>query len=166
MIHLRALELDDLDILYTIENDEEHWAEGLTTVPYSREALRTYILTCSNDFFLEGQLRLAIVSEGEMVGCIDLCNYDARAQRAEVSIALLPAARGRGIGVEAVRALQRYTQRHLHLHQLYAMVSEANHASQAVFARCGFEQTAQLRDWIRGTDGTYHHVRVFQYTCV
>ena len=35
-IILRALEPEDLDVLYSIENDIELWSVGYTTVPYSR----------------------------------------------------------------------------------------------------------------------------------
>ena len=35
-IHLRALEPEDLDMLYQIENNRELWSVGVTNVPYSR----------------------------------------------------------------------------------------------------------------------------------
>ena len=38
-IRLRALEPEDLDELYQIENDRRLWDVGLTNVPYSRFAL-------------------------------------------------------------------------------------------------------------------------------
>ena len=38
-IRLRALELEDLDFLYQIENDDRLWELGVSNVPYSAEAL-------------------------------------------------------------------------------------------------------------------------------
>ena len=35
-IFLRALEPEDLDFLYEMENDESLWEVGSTNVPYSR----------------------------------------------------------------------------------------------------------------------------------
>ena len=42
-IHLRALEPEDLDILYHSENDSSLWQYGSTLVPYSRFTLREYL---------------------------------------------------------------------------------------------------------------------------
>ena len=38
-VRLRAMEPEDLDILYRIENDMSLWDVGNTNVPYSRYAL-------------------------------------------------------------------------------------------------------------------------------
>ena len=48
-IRLRALEPEDLDLLYKIENDMKLWNVGATNVPYSRYTLHDYIATASND---------------------------------------------------------------------------------------------------------------------
>ena len=37
-IRLRALEPEDLDVLYAIENDTTIWNVGNTNVPYSRDS--------------------------------------------------------------------------------------------------------------------------------
>ena len=42
-IHLRALELEDLDYLYALENDESIWEVSNTTTPYSRFVLKQYL---------------------------------------------------------------------------------------------------------------------------
>lgn len=39
LIHLRAIEPEDLDVLYNIENDTEVWNVSTTNVPYSRYIL-------------------------------------------------------------------------------------------------------------------------------
>ena len=57
---LRAMEPEDLDILYRIENDFELWAVGATNVPYSRYALHEYIASASGDIYTDRQVRLII----------------------------------------------------------------------------------------------------------
>lgn len=42
-IHLRAIEPEDLDVLYTIENDTKVWNVSTTNVPYSRYVLYDYV---------------------------------------------------------------------------------------------------------------------------
>ena len=74
-IRLRALEPEDLEWLYRVENDETIWKWGNTNVPYSRYALKKYIAESSHDIYADGQLRLAaVMSDGRVVGCADLVN--------------------------------------------------------------------------------------------
>ena len=50
-IRLRALELEDLDFLYQIENDDRLWELGVSNVPYSRRVLLDYITSASADIY-------------------------------------------------------------------------------------------------------------------
>lgn len=43
-IYLRAVEPEDMDIMYEMENDPSMWDISNFTVPYSRYVLRQYIL--------------------------------------------------------------------------------------------------------------------------
>lgn len=86
-IYLRALEPEDLDFLYEMENDESLWEVGNTNVPYSRQVLLDYITTSSADIYADKQVRFIIENEmHERVGIIDLMNFDPRHLRAEVGI--------------------------------------------------------------------------------
>ena len=60
-IYLRAIEPEDLDIMYAMENDPQTWDITNFTVPYSRYALRQYIENSQCDMFADCQLRLMIV---------------------------------------------------------------------------------------------------------
>ena len=46
---LRALEPEDLELLYSIENDDSIWKIGASNVPYSKYVLRDYIANSHND---------------------------------------------------------------------------------------------------------------------
>lgn len=59
-IHLRAIEPEDIEFLYEIENDPELWSVGVTNVPYSRYALCEYLANTRNDIYADRQLRLVI----------------------------------------------------------------------------------------------------------
>ena len=62
-VNLRAMEPEDLDLLYTIENNRELWNVGTTNVPYSRYALHNYIASSSSDIYVDRQVRLMIEDE-------------------------------------------------------------------------------------------------------
>ena len=59
-LKLRALEPEDLDFLYSIENDAELWDVGNTNVPYSRFSLNNYLLSSSSDIYADKQVRLVM----------------------------------------------------------------------------------------------------------
>lgn len=161
-LNLRAVEPEDLDLMYLIENDTELWPCGQASVPFSHYALKQFIAESTNDFFHDRQLRLAIEkADGVSVGFVDLQNYDPRHHRAEVGIVVVPEQQRQGLATEALRLLAGYVSAQLGIHQLYALVPEGNTASIALFRKCGYKETATLQDWL-STPAGWQSVSVFQ----
>lgn len=161
-IKLRAVEPEDLDLMYLVENDTELWRCGQTTVPFSHYALKQYIAETTNDFFHDRQLRLVIEkADGTSVGFVDLQNYNPQHHRAEVGIVIVPEQQRQGLASEALRLLAGYVSVHLGIHQLYALVPEENEASVALFEKCSYKKTATLQDWLNSPTG-WQSVVVFQ----
>lgn len=164
-IKLRAVEPEDLDLMYVIENDTELWSLGQTTVPFSHHALRQYLVQSTGDLFRDRQLRLVIENtEGEesiAIGFLDLENYDPKHCRAEVGIVVAPEWQRHGIASEALHLLDEYASAHLGMHQLYALVPENNYASASLFGKLGYEKTATLQDWLKSPVG-WQTVFLFQ----
>ena len=148
-VRLRAMEPEDLDFLYAMENDRGLWNVGNTNVPYSRYVLHDYIANATNDIYRDGQVRMIIENgRGEAVGMADLFDFNAQHRRAEVSVAVCASCRRRGYASAAMRFVADYARRVLHLHQVYAIVAASNVASLGLFRKCGFQQSATLRGWL------------------
>lgn len=162
IVRLRAMEPEDLDFLYAMENDKEVWDVGCTNVPYSRYVLHDYIANASNDIYADGQVRMVMEDwSGNRVGLVDVFNFDASNRRAEVSVVVMTEYRGRGLARDAVRQVCHYALRTLHLHQLYAIIATDNMASQQLFSETGFTGRNVLREWL--FDGmTYKDAIVMQ----
>ena len=162
VIHLRALEPEDLDFLYRIENDDILWRVGVTNVPYSRYVLRDYIANTQNDIYADRQLRLMIEDDGrQVVGVVDLVNFDPRHLRAEVGIVICAEKRQQGYARAAVSELCRYATETLHLHQLYVVVDESNEPAVRLFLHAGFKSRNVLQDWLY-TGNEYHRALLLQ----
>jgi diamine N-acetyltransferase len=161
-VHLRALEPEDVDLLYTIENDEGQWDVCDFPMHYSRMALRRYLALQPQDIAEAGELRLVIEADGRAVGTIDLVNYSLVDARAEVCISLQKACRQQGIGKKAVEQLEKYAGTYLHLRLLYARVSAGrNEVCHNLFKSCGYLEAACLPLWHRyGYD--YEDLVVYQ----
>lgn len=163
VVRLRAMEPEDLDVLYRIENDRDVWDVGENNVPYSRYILHDYIANASADIYADKQVRMVVENEeGLLVGVADVVNFCPSHARAEVSIVICREHRKKGYARAAIRQIMEYALRTLHLHQLYAVVREDNMPSLNLFSSLGFKSKMVLEDWLfDGKD--YHNAVVMQF---
>ncbi len=148
-IYLRALEPEDLDFVYRVENDEEIWEMSSTQAPYSRFLIRQYLEQSHKDIYEVKQLRLVICTNDELaIGMIDIFDFEPAHNRAGVGI-LISAKdnRGKGYGAEALKLIKDFGYKHLRLHQLYANIGEGNEASIKLFENEDFVKVGTKKDW-------------------
>ena len=148
-IYLRALEPEDLEFIYAIENDESIWEISATVTPYSRFLIKQYLENAHQDIYEAKQLRLVICSkESDVLGLIDVFDFDFKNKRAGIGILLQHRDnRNKGYGKEALQLLCNYCFTHLDLHQLYCNISEDNAASIKLFSNQGFQEVGLKKDW-------------------
>ncbi|MCI7580362.1 MAG: GNAT family N-acetyltransferase [Prevotella sp.] len=160
-IILRALEPEDLDVLYSIENDIELWNVGYTTVPYSRYLLHDYIANSTCDIYADKQLRLLAVTMdgGDVVGIVDITDYNPQHNRAELGLVVRRQYRNMGYGSIIVKQMIEYAHQVIHLHQLYVVVDIENTPSIDLFKNNGFRLSHYLEDWLY--DGEKYRKAVF-----
>jgi len=162
-IYLRALEPEDLEFIFSIENDENLWELSNTQTPYSRFLIKQYLENAHQDIFEAKQLRLVISNnEYDSIGLIDLFDFDFKNKRAGVGILIKSEQdRQKGYGREALELLINYSFNQLHLHQLYCNISEDNQASISLFKNQGFNLVGLKKDWIFNGK-TYKNEFLFQ----
>ena len=148
-IKLRAIEPEDLDLLYRIENDVELWNVGTSNVPYSRYLLHDYVANAKNDIYTDRQVRMMVEnSDGKIVGVVDLVSFDPANCRAEVGLIILNSYRRQGYGTAVLAQISDYALRILHLHQLYAYIDIDNISSLKLFQKAGFVVASEIKDWL------------------
>ncbi len=154
-VNLRALEPEDLEFVYAIENDPDFWHLGNTITPLSKFAIKEYLESALLDVYTTKQLRLVIETKfGLAVGLIDLFDFDHFHKRAGVGIIIhREENRRKGYGNEAVRLLCEYAKSHLQLHQLFCNVSSSNINSIDLFEKLGFVKIGEKLDWRWSLDG-------------
>ena len=156
LARLRALEPEDLDFLYRIENDTSLWQSGSTLTPLSRYTLREYISAAVGSTIYEMKEARFVVecrSDGRPVGLVDLFDFDPYHRRAGVGVVTDRPFQRQGYASAALNLLCEYSFGFLQLHQLYAQVACDNAASLALFRGAGFIPAGQWKDWIRTPDG-------------
>uniref|UniRef100_A0AB33JH83 GNAT family N-acetyltransferase n=1 Tax=Prevotella sp. GTC17262 TaxID=3236797 RepID=A0AB33JH83_9BACT len=148
-VTLRALEPEDLDMLYKIENDKSVWEVGATNVPYSKYLLHDYIANSTCDIYADKQVRLMILDEkGDGIGIVDVVNFNPRHLRAEIGIVIMKPYRRRGYAHAALTQVMGYCKKTLNIHQLYAVVDQRNTDSVTLLEKCGFHISSELQDWL------------------
>ena len=161
-VNLRAIEPEDLDLLYRIENDVCLWNVGTSNVPYSRYLLHDYVANATNDIYTDRQVRMMIDNaEGQTVGIVDLVAFDPANRRAELGIIIINDYRRQGYASATLLQIRDYARRVLHLHQLYAFVDGRNEASLSLFSKAGFTTTGCIPDWLFDGD-SYHDALLLQ----
>ncbi len=163
-IYLRALEPEDLEFVYVIENDESIWEVSHTQTPYSRFLIRQYLENAHQDIYEAKQLRLVIclTNSSEAIGLIDLFDFDPQHSRAGIGILIQNSSeRNKGIGSEALQLLIEYAFSQLQLHQLYANIGTENEASLQLFAKFGFQKIGIKKQWNK-INNVYKDEALFQ----
>lgn len=163
-IRLRALEPDDLDLLYKWENDSSIWEVSHTLKPFSLFVLKQYLETSHLDIFETKQLRLVIEKKQEKgpIGLIDLFDFDPFHRRAGIAILIHDKLdQKKGYASEALSTLCSYAFTTLQLHQLYCNIDSTNENSLKLFQNQGFVKIGLKKDWINTSNG-WHDEYILQ----
>jgi diamine N-acetyltransferase len=162
-IILRALEPEDLDFLYQIENNESFWEISHTQTPFSKYILREYLENAHLDIYESKQLRFLIEEKStkKQVGMIDLFDFNPQHKRAGIGILIHPDFERKGFASETLSILINYSFSHLQLHQLYANITSSNSKSLKLFKKHKFEEVGVKKDWIL-SEGKFKDEVLFQ----
>jgi diamine N-acetyltransferase len=155
-ISLRALEPEDLELLYQWENDPTVWLLSGTMAPFSRYVLKRYLENAGKDIFELKQLRLVIQlhATNRALGAIDLFDYDPFHRRAGIGILIAePGDRRKGYAQEALFILRKYAFDVMKLRQLWCNIAASNTASIELFTKSGFHLIGEKKDWLFTGEG-------------
>ncbi len=163
-VYLRALEPNDLEFIYAVENNESIWEVSNTQTPYSRFLIKQYLKNANQDIYEAKQLRLAICKDQDFpaVGLIDLFDFDPKNNRAGVGILIQnQEERNIGVGTEALGLLIQFAFTQLNLHQLYANIDSENKPSLTLFTKFEFQKIGIKKQW-NLVNGQYKDEILFQ----
>jgi diamine N-acetyltransferase len=155
-ITLRALEPEDLELLYEWENNDSYWVISNTVTPFSKFTLKRYLKHSHKNIYETGQLRLMIelIEEKKTIGAIDLFDFDPFHKRAGIGILIADETqRRKGYASMALKCLIQYSFTTLQLHQLYCNILANNTESMDLFEKLGFVRIGIKKEWVQTADG-------------
>jgi diamine N-acetyltransferase len=155
-ISLRALEPEDLELLYEWENNLSNWIISNTVAPFSKYTLKRYLENSHKNIYETGQLRLMIdhIPDSTTIGTIDIFDFDTFHKRAGLGILIAKEEfRRKGYASMSLKCLVDYCFSTLQLHQVYCNILANNCESMDLFKKIGFVQAGIKKDWIKTSDG-------------
>lgn len=163
-ISLRALEPEDLELLYEWENNLSYWTISSTVAPFSKFTLKRYLKNSHKNIYETGQLRLMIdyIPDKITVGTIDIFDFDPFHKRAGLGILVANEDyRRKGLASMSLKCLIDYCFSTLQLHQVYCNILANNCESMDLFKKMGFAECGIKKDWVNTPEG-YLDEHMFQ----
>ncbi|MCB0820845.1 MAG: GNAT family N-acetyltransferase [Bacteroidetes bacterium] len=140
-ISLRIPDVSDFSFMLEVETDEQNQKYTNLEKPSPDEVMA--FLISGQDYLLNGQLRLMIILESQVVGMIDLFNASEDRKQAETGIFIRRQDRRNGIANAAYNMLFELCMR-LGIVELEAEVSVLNTPANKLYKALGFNKTTEL----------------------
>ena len=151
-ISLRSVLPADAPALHKWENDKANLLAGGRKKPYSQKEIKDFIAN-QKDIYLDKQLRLMICipplllkEKGlgdEVIGCIDLFDFNAQNLSVGIGILIEKKFRKKGYASDALWLLITYSFEILHLAELNCSIAQDNKASIQLFQKQKFRKTGE-----------------------
>ena len=164
MLRIRALEPEDIDYVFALENDPSTWRSGTLLAPISRHTI-TQMVTITPSIAESAQVRFVLHDHPnqEPLGLFDLFNIDLINQNASIGLIIYPEEnRNCGFATEALALLEHYAFQHVQLHSLYAEIFAENIPSLKLFLSANYEVIGTKKQWIRRYPNRFYDVVCLQ----
>lgn len=150
ILRLRAVNPEDANIMWEIENDSTQWIENCMAAPLSNTIITDYALSYDADPFSAKQLRLIaeLKEDKNVIGIVDLYDISAINRNAFVGIYIIPKFRNEGFGERALILLEKFTFSLLNLNNIGAKIVIDNKESVKLFKKLNFSECGCLPNWI------------------
>lgn len=148
---LRARTDADADVLFRVAAELATWEERgpSSPAPLTRAAYEARLAQADG---AATDVRFMIDVDGVAVGSVSLFGSNELARHAEVGIALVPEARGRGIGTAAIAQLVEFAFVRRNLRRLHLQAIASNVGAIRAYEKAGFVLEGRQRQhaWVRG----------------
>lgn len=150
---LRSRLEEDFEMLFEISGDLATWEErnAESPAPLNRLAYKTRLAHDETEASARS-VRFVIDVDGIGVGSVSLFDFDELARHAEVGIALVAEARGKGIGTAAISRIVEFAFLRCNLRRVHLQVIGSNLGAIRAYEKAGFVIEGRQRQhaWVRG----------------
>jgi diamine N-acetyltransferase len=147
-IYLRTLTSDDIDLIMAWENNPINWKISNTTSPFSRKEIENFV-NLKQDIFVHEQLRLLVcrIETNEIIGNIDLFDFEAQHNRVGVGLLIDKKFRNSGYGSDSLVLIEEYCKVILGIRNIFCNILTDNFASQKLFEKHEYIKLGIKKNW-------------------
>jgi len=147
-IYFRTLTNDDVSVMLAWENNPDNWKISSTTKPYSRAQIEEFV-NLNQDVFIHTQLRLIVclTETNEIVGNIDLFEFEPEHKRIGVGILIDEKYRGKSLANQSVQLIEAYCKEILGVKNLFCNILTDNLKSINLFEKNKFNRVCLKPNW-------------------
>lgn len=140
-------------MLYRLAADLESWEERGPTSPtaLTESSYRARLAAAASE--APGpDTQFVVEADGVAVGSVSLFEFDQLARHAEVGIALVSEARGKGIGTAAIAQIVEFAFIRCNLRRVHLEAIASNVGAVRAYQKIGFVLEGRQREhaWVRG----------------
>ncbi len=152
-IYLRALEMNDMDFMFSLVNNQEfaYW-EGKNEFPISLKQQQHWF---EKNYKTGYRFIIYENDTNEKMGYMSFKVTDDISRKGLIAIKLVEAARGKNIGTDGLKTMTSFLFNKMNLNRLYTHIIDYNKASLALFEKCGWTIEGAERQSIYMNDA-YH----------
>ena len=132
-------------IIAPAASGDAEWCAALMAASEPWITLRRDLAGCHHAVVRPGTELFVAREHGERAGFVLLSPYGFASSPYLTSIAVAPESRGRGIGAELLRFVERHFATRGHL---FLLVSSFNDRAQRLYRRHGYERIGELQDYL------------------
>lgn len=154
-LRIRAVEEDDLMLLYNMRRDEQINDNLFYPLPVSLSGQKKWLESMNANqknkvFMIEYQETINIptgekIETWEAIGCIRLADIDHLHQTVEIGADICEQYRGLGLATRLYAMITDYCFTQLNMQKCYLYVLEKNQRAIHVYNKCGFEIEGTLK---------------------
>ena len=147
-IYFRTLTSDDVSLMMAWENNQDNWKISSTRQPYSRAQVEEFV-NLNQDIFIHEQLRLIIckVDTNEVIGNIDLFDFEPEHKRVGVGILIDKNYRNKGYANLSIQLIEEYCKVILDVKNIFCNILTDNDKSIKLFEKNEFKRVGLKPKW-------------------
>lgn len=157
-LKLRRIELKDAQSVFYHWLSDERVTDNLIkgahkTVSETIERVAVVVNQYDNKQFCYWGIQLK--ASGELIGAIDLFNFDSATENCEVGYSLGYKWWNQGYGTEALKSVLEFGFGHMNIHKISAAHNLDNPASGIIMTKVGMKQEGTIKHMIRNAKNQY-----------
>jgi len=147
-IYFRIITSDDVDLILTWENNPVNWKVSSISKSFTRQQIIDFV-NAEQDIYIHGQIRLIIclIDTNEVIGNIDLFDFEPEHKRVGVGILIDEKYRHKGLATVSIQLIEEYCKVLLGIRNIFCNILTDSTVSIKLFEKNNYKRIGIKPNW-------------------